>query len=359
MRLPRFLAGALALSFSCNGWAQPAPPATKPILELKQRNELKGHAAPIKALAISPDGTTIASGDATGVTILWDRTRLNEIRKLTGPAHVALISLSFSKDGNLLAAGSADGHVRVWETANGEMDRDLAISALTSARFSPDGSILVCTRGIIPEADEDRDLLHIYDAKALKKLGTIDVDLEYITDCSFSTDGTALAISGGESLTDVPADKGGKRRDRIEIWDFSPGSTSQPIKPDALAKLRITIGESARPLLSPAYSPGGRIVAAASGDWIAFETKTGKQIATLRAPRYEARCCAISPSSRWVATGAIDSTVALFDTREWEMRYQNQADPSQDVTAMVFSPEGATLIAARGTMVDLFVVPGR
>ena len=138
-----------------------------------------------------------------------------------------------------------------------------------------------------------------------------------------------------------------------------PPRRSRVRGPEALATLRTTIGESARPLLSPTYSAGGRLIAAASGDWIVFETKSGKQIATLRAPRYEARCCAISPSSRWVATGAIDSTVALFDTREWEMRYQNQADPSQDVTAMVFSPEGGTLIAARGTVVDLFVVPGR
>lgn len=338
---------------------QPVPRATKPILELKQRNQLKGHSVLIKALAISADGKTIASGDVSGLIILWDRARSKEIRRLTGPANAALISLSFSRDGNLLAAAYSDGHLRVWESTNGEMDHDIAISSLTSARFSPDGSILLCTRGIIPEADEDRDLLQIYDAKDIKKIGTIDLDLEYVTDSSFSPDGKVLTISGGESLTDVSADKGGKRRDRIEIWDLSPASTTQPTKPDALAKLRIAIGESARPLLSPSYSPGGRLVAAASGDWLVFETKSGKQVATLRAPRYEARCCAISPSTRWVATGAIDSTVALFDTREWEMRYQNQADPSQDVTALVFTPEGGSLIAARGTMVDVFVVPGR
>ena len=79
----------------------------------------------------------------------------------------------------------------------------------------------------------------------------------------------------------------------------------------------------------------------------------------LRAPRYESRSCAISPNTYWIATGAIDSTVALFDTRQWEMRYQHHADPSQDVTAVCFTPEGGTLIAARGSVVDLFVVPGR
>jgi WD40 repeat protein len=240
------------------------------------------------------------------------------------------------------------------------MVRQLPISALTSARFSPDGSALVITRGIVPEADEDRDIIQIYDPRNLKKLGKVDVDLEYITDCAFSTDGKTLTISGGESLSDIPADKGGKQRNRIEIWDLSPPSATQPNTiPHELAKLRTSIGESPRLLLCPVYSGGGRLIAAASGDWLVWETKSGKQIATLRAPRYEARSCAISPNTRWIATGAIDSTVALFDTRQWEMRYQNQADPSQDVTAMVFTPEGNMLIAARGTVVDLFVVAGR
>jgi WD40 repeat protein len=128
---------------------------------------------------------------------------------------------------------------------------------------------------------------------------------------------------------------------------------------EAIAKQVSAIGESPRPLLSPVYSSGARLMAAAAGDWIVWETKTGKQLAILRAPRYEARCCAISPNVRWIATGAIDSTVALFDTREWEMKYQNQSDPSLDVTALCFTPDGRNLIAARGSTADVFIVPGR
>lgn len=339
---------------------QPDPAATNPVQELRLRTQLKGHAAPIKALALASDGRTIASGDSTSVIILWDRNLAKELRKLTATENVAIISLSFSKDGKQLAAGYADGHLRVWEVATGEMNRDVQIVSLTSARFSPDGSVLVCTRGIIPEAEEDRDLVQIFDAKDARKIGTVDVDLEYVTDCSFSNDGKTLLLSGGESLTDIPADKGGKARNRLEVWDLAPAATAQPTKPEDMAKLRTQIGESPRPLLSPVYSGGGRLVAAASGDWIVFETKSGKQVAQLRAPRYEARSCAISPTTFWVATGAIDSTVALFDTRKWEMKYQHHADdPSQDVTALCFTPEGGALVAARGVTVDLFVVPGR
>ncbi|MBC8106148.1 MAG: hypothetical protein H7Z14_06125 [Anaerolineae bacterium] len=339
--------------------AQPAAPATKPVLELKLRSQLKGHTFTIKSVTCAGDGRTIASGDASGLVILWDRIRGKEIRQLTGPADASVITLSFSRDGNRLATAYSDGHLRLWETDSGEMVREMQITALTAARFSPDGSVLVCTRGMIPESDDDREHVQILDPQSGKRTGAIAVDLEFVTDFSFAPDSRIIAISGGESLTDVPADKGGKQRNRIELWELSPNPTTQPANADESAKEKSRIGESGRPLLCPFYSAGGRLIAAASGDWLVWETKSGKQVATLRAPRYQARSVAISPNTRWVATGAIDSTVALFETREWEMRYQNQADPSLDVTSMCFTPEGSTLIAARGTTVELFLVPGR
>ncbi|CAN5685728.1 hypothetical protein BH09PLA1_BH09PLA1_37320 [soil metagenome] len=339
--------------------AQSPAPTTRPILELKLRKQLKGHEVSITSVACSPDGDTIASGDLRGMLILWDRATGKELRKFTAPSDVPVITLSFSSDGKQLVAGYANGQVRIWESGTGELFHSMELSSLTAARFSPDGSVLVCTRGMIPESSEDRDHVEIFDARTAKRIGSIDVDLEYVTDFSFSPNGRIIAISGGESLTDVPADKGGKQRNRIELWELRPISTTQPAKSDGLAEQKSTIGESPRPLLSPIYSAGGRIIAAAAGDWLVWETKSGNQLATLRAPRYMARCVAISPTTLWVATGAIDSTVALFDTRQWEMRYQNQSDPSFDVTAMCFTPNGGTLIAARGTTVDLFLVPGR
>lgn len=351
---------AMLLCFAECAIAQPAPSATKPVLELKLRSQLNGHAVAIKSVTCSADGRTIASGDSSGLVIVWDRTGGKELRKLTGPADASVITLSFSSDGKRLAAAYSNGHLRLWETNSGEMLLEKQITALTAARFSPDGSALVCTRGMIPESDDDREHVQVLDPQTGKRVGAIEVDLEYVTDFSFAPDSRIIAISGGESLTDVPADKGGKQRNRIELWELSAAiATTPPANAEEMAKEKSRIGESGRPLLCPCYSAGGRLIAAASGDWLVWETKSGKQVATLRAPRYQARSVAISPNTRWVATGAIDSTVALFETREWEMRYQNQADPSLDVTSMCFTPEGSTLIAARGTTVDLFLVPGR
>src|SRR5215210_2939164 len=93
---------ASVLFFIPAAQAQPAPPATKPVLELKLRTQLKGHTVAIKSVTCSADGRTVASGDANGLVILWDRPKGKEIRKLAGPDNVAVITLSFSTDGKRL-----------------------------------------------------------------------------------------------------------------------------------------------------------------------------------------------------------------------------------------------------------------
>ena len=70
-------------------------------------HRLIGHQACVFSLAISPDGNTLASGDANGTLILWDLTTFEEIAQITASGS-AVRSLAFSVDGRTLAlAGSA------------------------------------------------------------------------------------------------------------------------------------------------------------------------------------------------------------------------------------------------------------
>jgi len=72
----------------------------------------------VLSVAFSPDGHTLASGNADGTVQLWD---------VTGPAHprplgppltatngYAVDSVAFSPDSHTLASGSADGTIRLW-----------------------------------------------------------------------------------------------------------------------------------------------------------------------------------------------------------------------------------------------------
>lgn len=81
------------------------------------------------AVALSPDGRTVAVGDAFGRIGRWDGltgARLSgEIEALRGP----VTALAFSPDGSLLASGGADGGVSVWEMGSLTRHRSLLLAA--------------------------------------------------------------------------------------------------------------------------------------------------------------------------------------------------------------------------------------
>jgi WD40 repeat protein len=94
------------------------------------------------ALAVSPDGRTVAVG-GTGRTIgLWDLAGGAPVGAPFGLHPAAIRSLSFSPDGGTLASGdTADGQVRLWDVAARAPVASLAghIAGLNEVAFGPDG----------------------------------------------------------------------------------------------------------------------------------------------------------------------------------------------------------------------------
>jgi WD40 repeat protein/serine/threonine protein kinase len=80
----------------------------------EERHVLRGHTAGVRCLAFSADGRRLASGGEDGTLRLWQVSTGHELLCLSGLPH-AVNSVAFAADGSMLAAALHDGSVRVWK----------------------------------------------------------------------------------------------------------------------------------------------------------------------------------------------------------------------------------------------------
>jgi WD40 repeat protein len=91
------------------------------------------------ALAICPDGVTLASGQWDEV-ILWNMTTGARIASLRGFGRY-VVGLAFNKDGSLLAAGTDLGSVQIWNVPDHKRLHSIEMEGgfVSNPAFSPDG----------------------------------------------------------------------------------------------------------------------------------------------------------------------------------------------------------------------------
>ena len=104
----------------------------------------------LDAVALSPDGRTLAGG-VEQLVYLWDLPTLKPSRTTLRGNAGSVVSLAFSPDGKTLAAGSNEGSVKLWNAATWKeittfhphisYVRALAFSPEPESRYFASGSI--------------------------------------------------------------------------------------------------------------------------------------------------------------------------------------------------------------------------
>eukprot|EP00741_Cyanophora_paradoxa_P006599 tig00001027_g6384.t1 len=127
-------------------------------------NELEDSAPPVVQLAVSPDGTRVASVSGRLCHIrVWDAPSGSELCKLEGHFD-SINALEFSRDGSLLFSGGRDTSVRVWNAATGAQRRVIEAHTLSvfALAHSPDATLIAST------GNENK--LCLWDAQSGKKI---------------------------------------------------------------------------------------------------------------------------------------------------------------------------------------------
>jgi WD40 repeat protein len=159
----------------------------------RQLAVLGGHPGPVNALAYSRDGTLLASGDATGLVKVWDVSRGRE-RATLQTRWLCVMAVSFSPDGATLATANALGvSVQLWDPASGAPRGELPTpSGVFAVAFSPDGKVFVTA--------ESHGIATLWEVSSVRKLGIVRAGGAAFYSLAFSDEGKTFATGGADGI---------------------------------------------------------------------------------------------------------------------------------------------------------------
>lgn len=294
------------------------------------------------ALAISPDGRTLAIGHTKGYIRLVDLQMLSEAMPTTGH-RAPVLGLAYAPDGKWLASVSNES-IRIWDGGTGEEKRVLPGTAfgLNAVAVAPDGKTIAFGQ------DHGVQLVSTDTWRPTERFdGAMSVDA-----LAFAPDGKTLLTN--VARIDIGAGKG--KRYHTQIGNYPSvaftadgGLVVKGGRPKHGPHLFRPDGKRL-PYFDPrmnggavAVSPRGGMIAAAepsSPNVVLFELVSGEARSWLPVNR-SADALAFSPDARVLAAGAGDAVVLWDLDAERELhRFKGHAGL---VTAVAFAPDGKTL----------------
>ena len=273
------------------------------------------HRAEVWAVAVSPDGRSVATGGDDDALRVWDpATGRERIPPIRHPATVS--ALAYRPDGRVLATASLEDRdgLRLWDAGTGRLIARLPghSDRVRSVAFAPDGRLLA-------SAGSDR-IIRLWDAATGAAVAVLDGHRSVVRQVAFAPDGGLLASAGNDRT--------------VRIWDVRSGGCRAVLP----CRYQVT---------SVAFSPDGRTLASAdeSGFITLWDPAVGSPRRVINTDDEEVRALAFSPRGHTLASAGVSRTVRLWDPVTGQELLGLDGSRGQ-VNALAFSPDGHTLVSA-------------
>jgi WD40 repeat protein len=266
---------------------------------------LSGHTDVVRGLAFSPDGR-LASTSVDRTARVWDLGQADPL-VLTGHT-AAVVAVTFA--GSALATASDDHTVRLWDLP-GEL-----LQAHSDSVYS-----VATNGGIVATGGYDRTVKLWQDGR-LRSVLTGPADA--VNTVRFSPDGRTLLAAGADH--------------RVHRWDIS----GTPVKLPDLAGHADAVN-------ALAISQDGSTIATAGTDRtiVLWDARTGASLGTLLGHSDTVEALAFSPDGSRLASGSGDFSARIWDVAQRRV-ITHLTGRTHAVKAVAFSPDG-TLLATGGT----------
>jgi WD40 repeat protein len=204
-------------------------------LDSGKKTLLTGHKSWMRALAFAAKERLLFSGDYAGRVLAWLMDAEQPAAVHTIEAHRGWVrALAVSPDGKTLASCGNDHLVKLWSIADGRPVRELAghLCHVYNIAFHPDGKHLVSAdlKGVVKIWDLAKgESVREMDAKILYKYDpSFMADHGGVRSMAFSTDGSLLACAG---ITDVSNAFAGIGKPLVVLFDWATGKQKQLLRP--------------------------------------------------------------------------------------------------------------------------------
>ncbi|MDY3554341.1 sigma-70 family RNA polymerase sigma factor [Gemmata sp. JC717] len=303
-------------------------------------HQFPGHYDENRAVALSPDGKTLALGQDKAIRF-YDLASGKEVRSWTSSVGDAYY-LAFSPDGKVLASAHGGGAVLLWDVAKGRVRTRLTAGQNTRTMlvFSPDGKTLAT-------ADVLKKLIRLFDVTTGKERQQIGSEtLAFPLDFAFSPDGATLAAGGDGTAS---------------LWDVTTG---KPVRELHSPNKHLRLGLYTPVLL--AWSPDGKSLATSDlGAKVAemqvrlWDPATGKELRQMQIKGSSgmAESLAFTADGQSLICGDNRGIIRLWDPATGSEK--SPAGLPGPVGYMAVSPDGKTLAFSTGGIALWDLAKGR
>jgi WD40 repeat protein/uncharacterized caspase-like protein len=301
----------------------------------------------VVAVAFSPDGQKLVTGDIEHTARIWDTVNGSELRVMK-PRSSGVQAVAFSPDGRLLAVGNDANAVILWELVTGREVRRLEGEggSVNSLAFSPDGRLLATTgqHNLLLESGRQ---VKVWDLSNFATRSFRDHSEAGFGEVTFSRDGRWLAASNSDkifSLWDVATGRevSGERKKQ---W-ISGGAVA--FRPDG-QKLATGFEEDQLKLWDvPGGGEAGKLTGHMYNSGITYLKTDRGLVGTRFGPYHSISSLAFSPDGRWLASsviGVTDSSVEIWDLNEGR-EVHNLTGHTGPVSVVAFTGDGRYLATA-------------
>jgi cytochrome c len=281
--------------------------------------QLRGHGGPVRALAISPDGTQAVSGSFDTSAIRWSLAR-NAAEQVLRFHDGAVNAVVFLRDGRIATSGE-DARIAIWRPGEPQPATVLTghEAPVVALAVSPDGTTLA-------SASWD------HTARLWPLAGgaprVIKGHAQNVNGVAFAPDGRALVTAGYDATlritplvgegTPVVATLPTALNAVAVVADgeiVTAGADGKVYLLSAAGKLEAEVEAAQAPIIAVALSDDGRLIAAAGirGSVAVIDRAARKLERTLVGPGRPVWSAAFFPDSRTLLTGGTDRIIRRWD----------------------------------------------